>query len=62
MRCETASLTRNDVIADAQRTAVENAPEQTGGDVAAAAMMPDRKEKALYRLMDKLGIPGKRAR
>jgi len=44
------------IVAQAQRTAIENALEQTGGKVADAADILGRNAKALFRLMKKLGI------
>ena len=46
-----------------QQTAIENALEQTGGNVAAAARLLGRDEKGLYRTMVRLGMGrrGKRA-
>ena len=54
------SLTLDDIVADAQRAAIENALEQTGGNVRAAAELLARNEKGLYRLMKDLGISGSR--
>ena len=55
-----AALTLDEIVAEAERTAIENALEQTGGDVAAAAKLLDRNAKGLYRLMKILGMPVKR--
>lgn len=48
--------TLDEVVAQAQRTAIENALEQTGGNVARAAEILGRDKGTLYRLMDKLGM------
>ena len=48
------------IVAQAQRTAIENALEQTGGNVAAAAELLGRNAKGLYRLMKTLGMLVKR--
>lgn len=56
------SSTLDDIVAEAQLTAIENALEQTGGDVVAAAKLLGRNAKGLYRLMKTLGMPVKRRR
>ena len=40
----------------AQRAAIENALEQTGGNVAQSAVLLGRNKHALYLLMGKLGM------
>ncbi len=50
------SPTLDEIVAEAQRTAIENALDQTGGNVAAAAELLGRNPKGLYRLMKALGI------
>lgn len=52
--------TLDEIVDQAQRTAVENALEQTGGNVAKAAELLGRNEKAMYRLMQRLGMPVER--
>lgn len=51
-----APQTLDEIVADAQRTAIENTLDRTGGDVAAAATLLGRNPKGLYRLMNQLGI------
>jgi sigma-54 dependent transcriptional regulator, acetoin dehydrogenase operon transcriptional activator AcoR len=55
-RPQRAAGTLDEIVADAQRTAIENALDRTGGDVAAAAKLLGRNPKGLYRLMGQLGI------
>jgi DNA-binding NtrC family response regulator len=52
--------TLDEIVTQAQRTAIENALEQTGGKVADAAKLLGRNAKGLYRLMKTLGMPVKR--
>jgi len=52
--------TLNEIVAGAQRTAIQNALDRTGGNVAAAAAMLGRNRGSLHRLMKKLGMVTKR--
>lgn len=55
-------LTLDEITAQAQRAAIQNALEQTGGNVAQAAALLGRNKHALYRLMGRLRMtPGPRA-
>ena len=45
------------IVAEAQRTAIENALEQSGGKVAAAAKLLGKNKGNLYKLMAKLAMP-----
>ncbi len=59
--CRPSPRTLDEAVAQAQRRAIEDALEQTGGKVAEAALLLGRNEKALFRLMKTLGIPAKRS-
>jgi len=48
--------TLDEIVADAQRTAIRNALDQTGGDIPEAAAILGRTKGALYRLMGTLGM------
>ena len=48
--------TLKEIVAGAQRTAIENTLNQTGGSVAEAAKLLGVDKGHLYRLMDKLGM------
>ena len=52
----TPAATIKEIVEQAQRTAIENALHQTGGNVAEAAKLLDVNKGNLYRLMDKLGM------
>lgn len=55
-RPQPAPLTLDKIVADAQRTAIENTLEDTGGDVAAAAKRLGVHKGTLYRYMKALAI------
>jgi len=55
-RQKAGSLTLDEIVARAQRTAIENTLQETGGNVAAAAKRLGRDEKGLYRTMIRLGM------
>jgi len=50
------ALTLNEITARAQRAAIENALEQTGGSVSKAAKLLDKDKGSLYRVMGRLGM------
>lgn len=54
--------TLDEITAQAQRTAIENALEQTGGSVAKAAELLGRNKGALHRLMKTLGMGVQRSK
>jgi DNA-binding NtrC family response regulator len=60
--CTGEAMTLDEITAQAQRAAIQNALEQTGGNVTQAAALLGRNKHALYRLMHRLGIPGARSR
>jgi DNA-binding NtrC family response regulator len=54
--------TLKDVVAEAKRTAIQNALEHTGGDMPDAAKLLGCNVKGLYRLMKTLGMPVRRTK
>jgi DNA-binding NtrC family response regulator len=59
--CGEGALTLDEITAQAQRAAIENALEQTGGNVSQAAALLGRNKHGLYRLMGRLRMtPGRR--
>ncbi len=60
--CPSPPYTLDEIVAEAQRTAIENALERTGGRVSDAARLLGRNEKGLYRLMKALVMPIKRCK
>jgi DNA-binding NtrC family response regulator len=56
------TLTLDEIVKYAERTAILNTLDYTGGDIREAARMLGRDPKGLYRLMNKLGLKTKRLR